>query len=575
MLHQLGSGVLGPVFRAHDPDHDRLLAIKTFTLDLIPEDASRLAEALGRLVQRGPDHPALAGFVQAGLEGSTPYLATTFAAGETLDVALRGRGPMAPAEALAVLAPVADALDTAWARGIGHLALHPRDIFVTSDLRLVTLTGLGVAGALAEAGVSRAPRRPYAAPECVAGEAGDARADIFGLAAIAHEMLTGRRPGAAGVSDDAPFASGVPAVDEAALRAALTAALSAQPSDRPASAAAFVDALREAIAPGQPALPLAAADAVAPFPAGTPAPPAGPDEIGARDPFDGFESEDDASDRLRPPPPHARTFGDSLPPSPPPPARGWWRIAAVLLVGLAIGLAGVASFLSDRDQMTDVMVDAGSDTEVDLARDPPVATGAPPVVAGDPPVVAEAPPIVAEATPEPEAPAAGPAPDPPARRVAAPSGQLLVRSEPSGAIVLIDGQLRGETPATIRDLSLGAHAVQVARPGYAPETREVTLTPDAPSRNLTVALQAGIDPTSRLPGSVYADSRPRGARVLVDGRLVGTTPMRLPDLTAGRRTVRIEMDGYRAVTTTVTVTGGRESRVAVTLEPTTARSGGR
>ena len=67
-------------------------------------------------------------------------------------------------------------------------------------------------------------------------------------------------------------------------------------------------------------------------------------------------------------------------------------------------------------------------------------------------------------------------------------------------------------------------------------------------------------------GSLYVDSRPRGATVLVDGRPVGQTPLSVPDVRAGSHVVRIEMDGKRPVTANPRVTAGKMERVTVSLE---------
>ena len=168
-----------------------------------------------------------------------------------------------------------------------------------------------------------------------------------------------------------------------------------------------------------------------------------------------------------------------------------------------------------------------------------------------------------------------PAPlEPRAERTAVTTGQLVVQSDPSGALVTVDGQYRGETPVTIRDLPLGAYTVQIARPGHIPWSNRVTLTSSSPARVVAADLQPGLDMAGRVTGSVYIDSRPRGARVMIDGRFVGTTPFRMPGLAAGRHEVRLELDGYRAATQQVPVTAGRESRVAMTLDPA-ALPGGR
>ena len=86
VLHQIGSGVLGPVFRAYDSQQDRLVAIKTFRLDLVPENAARLAERLRALAATKVAHPAIVAAVDAGLSGATPFVALEYAGGESLGV---------------------------------------------------------------------------------------------------------------------------------------------------------------------------------------------------------------------------------------------------------------------------------------------------------------------------------------------------------------------------------------------------------------------------------------------------------------------------------------------------------
>ena len=88
MLHQTGSGVLGPVFRAFDSPRDRLVAIKAFRLELLPEQIVRLADALRRLQSTPPIHPLIVPLLDVGLEGTTPYVVMAFQPGETLDIVL-------------------------------------------------------------------------------------------------------------------------------------------------------------------------------------------------------------------------------------------------------------------------------------------------------------------------------------------------------------------------------------------------------------------------------------------------------------------------------------------------------
>ena len=161
-----------------------------------------------------------------------------------------------------------------------------------------------------------------------------------------------------------------------------------------------------------------------------------------------------------------------------------------------------------------------------------------------------------------------PAPASSAARVADVGGRLVVRSTPSGAIVRVDGRLHGETPITIRDLGLGAHTLQVARPGFVPRTDRVTLTRAQPSQTIAVQLEPGVDTANPVAtkGSIFVDSRPRGARVTIDGRAAGVTPVQIPEVMMGRHAVRLELAGYETLSTEVLVTAGTPARLAVSLQ---------
>ncbi len=136
VLHQIGAGTLGPVFRAYEPagtNRDRLVAIKVFRLDLTPEQAASLVAELNALVAADLTHPHIAAPIAAGLEHGTAYLAQEYAVGESLDVVLRENGPMSIAGGVALVEALAGALDFAADRGVRHGSLHLRDILVGAD----------------------------------------------------------------------------------------------------------------------------------------------------------------------------------------------------------------------------------------------------------------------------------------------------------------------------------------------------------------------------------------------------------------------------------------------------------
>ena len=204
--------------------------------------------------------------VAAGMEGHLPYLAQEYVAAESLDIAMKHYAPAAPARVMTFLRQLAGAIDAAATSGILHGGLHPRDIFLTTDE--ARATGFGIVQAIENIGFRAPTRRPYTAPERVNGEEWGVAADVFSLGAIAHELLTARRPAGPG-DQDGSFAADVPAEHRARLREVLARALSEDPAARFVSAGAFVDAL-EAAAEGQrmepapiSAAPVAAATAAA------------------------------------------------------------------------------------------------------------------------------------------------------------------------------------------------------------------------------------------------------------------------------------------------------------------------
>ncbi len=244
MLHQVGAGTLGPVFRAHDAAEGRLVAVKAFTIDADPDQARRLAAALDELRVRGLDHPSIAAAVAGGLQGTLPWFAQAYIPAESLDAALRQYGPAPIRDALAVVVHLAGALDYAAASGVLHGTLHSRDILVAPDETHVI--DLGVAQALERCGLRPPIRRPYAAPERIDGQPVTRAADIFSLGVVAFELFTGQRP--VGFGDTA--VNGFPRIEGAhhdGLVETFSFALAQAPDERYTSGATFVASLKRAL----------------------------------------------------------------------------------------------------------------------------------------------------------------------------------------------------------------------------------------------------------------------------------------------------------------------------------------
>lgn len=245
-MHQIGVGVLGPVFRTYEPNEDRLIAVKAFHLDITPEQARTLVAALERLVAADLSHPGLVSPIAVGLQDDVPYLAQEYASAESLDVAMRHYAPAPLDTMLPFVTQLGEAIDAAHAAGVVHGALHLRDIFV-SDEEEVRVTGFGIVRALEELGLAGPIRRPYTAPEVIGGRTWGGEADLFALAAVGYELLTGRRAAGTGEQVIARLSSVQDVSDPEALQAVFATALADAPDDRFPSAARFLTALEAAV----------------------------------------------------------------------------------------------------------------------------------------------------------------------------------------------------------------------------------------------------------------------------------------------------------------------------------------
>lgn len=573
------------------------MAVKVFRLDLIPEDVARLADALRRLVGE-------AGYLAAGLEGATAYTATDYHAAETLDVLLRHLAPATIEAAVPLLRSMAAVLDQAWAAGpaFGHGALHPRDIFVTPGTGDVSISGLGVARALESIGAKAPIRRPYTAPERASGDAWDIRADVFSLGAIAHELLTGRRPAGPGEQDGALPTATSPE-DRVRIRRVLSKALAELPGERFASAADFVDALENpswAVGAAPATAEVAVAPAIAPVvaaadlgptiadpprdislvpapvatpvvtPTETPRPaltplrtPRTPVRVADRPIADASVADAPIYEPMSPPlVAERRDFRAAV--QPPIPMPGKFPVAAFVAAIAAAFVLGAAVTHQYLCSSHPGMCEAPAAVALPPAATPPVV--APPAA----PVSTDTDVAVTPPTSAPANPSTGTSESSaPKTTATAPAGRLSVKSTPSGASVMIDGRPAGKTPLNLTDLSLATHAVSVSRPGFVTETRRVALTRRAPSAVLVITLKterAGSGAAALTTGSISVDSRPRGARVTMDGRNLGVTPLSVPGVSPGAHTVRVELAGHKPVTTSVMVKAGETARIALTLE---------
>lgn len=139
------------------------------------------------------------------------------------------------------------------------------------------------------------------------------------------------------------------------------------------------------------------------------------------------------------------------------------------------------------------------------------------------------------------------------------TGIVLVESEPSGAEVTIDKAYKGETPLLISDLELGTYRVKLYKESYFP--REVSL-----KVRDRVPQHINADLTSDS-ASLTVYSQPTGAKVIVNGASMGTTPCEIDRIKTGEAAVEISLDGYLPHQQEVRLRAGEDYNVRAELIP--------
>jgi tRNA A-37 threonylcarbamoyl transferase component Bud32 len=254
----VGRGATATVFAATDLARARRVALKVLAPHLSDRAAVRARFREAARVQQSLDHPNILRVHDVVESGGELLLVTPLVEG-TLDELISDRA-LAKGRALLILGQVADAIDHAHRAGVVHGDVKPRNVLVgEDDVAYLADFGLATAVSGAAAGAAASPGTiDYTAPERLRGEPASPSADVYALACVLFECVTGSVPyayeTAAGVVGghffDAParpsgLVKGVPAeLDELLARG-----LAKDPADRPASARELVDGAAAVLAP--------------------------------------------------------------------------------------------------------------------------------------------------------------------------------------------------------------------------------------------------------------------------------------------------------------------------------------
>lgn len=273
----VAQGGAGRVYKALDRTTQRPVALKVLRPDVGTDGVEPVSPGeefeRERALLTRVDHPVIVryfdhGEVEIGYGRRTLFLALEWVEGVTLDQHLAGRGPLAPAAALALLRPLLDALAAAHAAGVAHRDLKPGNVMVEggAEAPRIRLLDFGIAKlmrpdeALGENTNLTLSRNPafspaYAAPEQMSGAHTGPWTDVHAAALLLTQALVGRAPYqgtefAALLRECISAERPTPArhgVDVGPLEPVLAKALTLRPQNRYANAQEFCAAIDEAM----------------------------------------------------------------------------------------------------------------------------------------------------------------------------------------------------------------------------------------------------------------------------------------------------------------------------------------
>ncbi|RBY90016.1 serine/threonine protein kinase [Blastococcus sp. TF02A-26] len=268
---------MGQVLRAHDAEHQRDVALKLLPGELAADENYRERFRREAQIAARLNEPHVVPIHRYGEIDGQLFLDMRLVEGEDLASLLARSGPLVPARAVDLVGQVARALDAAHAGGLVHRDVKPSNVLLVAradgrDLAssapgedFAYLADFGIARAAADEGTGPAltgtglaiGSTEYMAPERFSGSPLDGRADVYSLACLLFELLTGRRPFAPGdpvglmyahLNEQPPAPSVVrpglpPALDAVVLRG-----LAKDREQRWQSAGALAAAARQALA---------------------------------------------------------------------------------------------------------------------------------------------------------------------------------------------------------------------------------------------------------------------------------------------------------------------------------------
>gem|GEM_PF-990638 len=196
VLRELETDSLGSVYEAEHPRLHRRVAVRTIGSGVARDVSFSRRFLLELRSYTALEHEAIPRLYELAYDGESPYLVTEMVPGRTLDQLMGDGQRYEPPGIVSLLRPIAAALDYAHSRATVHRDVKPASILLADDGRtLLTGFGLGTVASFNTGPGASGPVAPdYVAPERLVGREVDGRADVYSMAAVIFEAVTGRRP---------------------------------------------------------------------------------------------------------------------------------------------------------------------------------------------------------------------------------------------------------------------------------------------------------------------------------------------------------------------------------------------
>jgi len=152
-------------------------------------------------------------------------------------------------------------------------------------------------------------------------------------------------------------------------------------------------------------------------------------------------------------------------------------------------------------------------------------------------------------------------------RIEEKKGSIFINSNPSGALIYLDGSYKGSTPKTIEDLEAGNYALKLLKETYNDKTQNIKIKAGE-RESVYVNLEK-----EETTGSIFISTNPSGAYINFNGGFKGNSPKTIENIEAGYYTLKISKEGYKDQIKSVEIEVGKQTSQHITLVQEEAKTG--